>query len=113
VAIGATAAAYTTGKPKEQAAGQGRPKYFPCTDGGANMNEAAAESVAFGPYVLASRPAIVYFPGMGGKPVHQPDGLFEATVGNALFAHSVVTLDFHSMRISVQPGQAGARSGGA
>jgi len=25
-------------------------------------------------------------------------------VGNALFAHSVVTLDFHSMKIYVQPG---------
>jgi len=36
--------------------------------------------------------------------VHQPDGLFEATVGNALFVHSVVTLDFHTMKVSVQPG---------
>jgi hypothetical protein len=29
--------------------------------------------------------------------------LFEATVGNALFAHSIVTLDFHSMTIDVKP----------
>jgi hypothetical protein len=35
--------------------------------------------------------------------VHQPDGLFEATVGNALFAHSVVTLDFHSMKVYIDP----------
>lgn len=88
----------------ERAAGQGRPRYFPYTDGGVNMNEATAEAVAFGAYVLAPRPAIVYFPGMDGNPVHEPDGLFEATVGNALFAHSVVTLDFHNMRLSVQPG---------
>jgi hypothetical protein len=40
----------------------------------------------------------------GKNPVHQPDGLFDATVGNALFARSVVTLDFHAMKINVQPG---------
>jgi hypothetical protein len=79
-------------------------KYFPYTDGGFNMNETAVRSVAFGSYVLARRPARVYFSATGKNPVHQPDGLFEATVGNALFAHSVVTLDFHSMKIYVQPG---------
>jgi hypothetical protein len=79
-------------------------KYFPYTDGGVNMNEATAGSVAFGSYVLARRPARVYFSAAGRNPVHQPDGLFEATVGNALFAHSVVTLDFHSMKVYVQPG---------
>ena len=89
---------------KGAAARKGQPKYFPYTDGGVNMNEAAAESVAFGPYALAREPAIIYFPGTGGNPVHQPDGLFEATVGNALFAHSVLTLDFHAMKLSVQPG---------
>ena len=86
------------------AAGGGKPKYFPYTDGGVNMNESTADSIAFGGYQLAAKPASVYFPGTGSKPVHQPDGLFEATVGNALFVHSVVTLDFHSMRVSVQPG---------
>jgi len=88
----------------EQAARHGKPKYFPYTDGGVNMNEGAAESVGFGSYVLSRRPALVYFPGENGNPVHQPDGLFEATVGNALFVHSVVTLDFHTMKVSVQPG---------
>lgn len=88
----------------QRAARQGRPRYFPYTDGGVNMSEATAETIAFGAYVLAPRPAIVYFPGMGPNPLHEPDGLFEATVGNALFAHSVVTLDFHAMRFSVQPG---------
>jgi hypothetical protein len=89
-----------------KAAGEARsrPKYFPYTDGGVNMNEATGESIAFGSYVLAPRPAVVYFPAESGNPVHEPDGLFEATVGNALFVHSVVTLDFHSMRITVQPG---------
>ena len=86
------------------AAAHARPKYFPYTDGGVNMNEAAVASVAFGPYVLSHRPASIYFSATGSNPVHQPDGLFEATVGNALFIHSVVTLDFHSMRINVQPG---------
>jgi hypothetical protein len=74
------------------------------TDGGVYMYEAAAGSVAFGSYVLARRPARVYFSASGRNPVHQPDGLFKATVGNALFAHSVVTLDFHSMKVYVQPG---------
>jgi hypothetical protein len=86
------------------AAAHGQVKYFPYTDGGVNMNEATAGSVAFGSYVLARRPARVYFSAPGRNPVHQPEGLFEATVGNALFARSVVTLDFHSMKIYVQPG---------
>ena len=88
----------------EGAAVHSQVKYFPYTDGGVNMNEATVGSVAFGSYVLARRPARVYFSAAGKNPVHQPDGLFEATVGNALFAHSVVTLDFHSMKIQVQPG---------
>ena len=88
----------------QRAAGQGRPRYFPYTDGGVSMNEATADVVAFGSYVLSPRPAMVYFPGTGRNPVHEPDGLFETTAGNALFAHSVVTLDFHAMRFSVQPG---------
>lgn len=88
----------------QRAAAQGRARYFPYTDGGVDMNEATTDSIAFGAYVLSPQPAIVYFPGMGSNPVHEPDGLFEATVGNALFAHSIVTLDFHAMRLTVQPG---------
>jgi hypothetical protein len=88
----------------QRVAEDGRAKYFPYTDGGVNMNEAAVEQVAFGDHVLLQRPASIYFSGVGRNPVHQPDGLFEATVGNALFAHSVVTLDFRTMKISVQPG---------
>jgi hypothetical protein len=33
--------------------------------------------------------------------VHQPDGLFEATVGNELFVNSVLTLDLHHMTFDV------------
>ncbi len=88
----------------QDAATGGRPKYFPHTDGGVNMTEAAIDSIAFGGHVLAARPATVYFPAAGKTPVHQPDGLFAATVGNALFAHSVVVLDLQSMRIDVRPG---------
>ncbi len=88
----------------QSAAARGRPRYFPYTDGGINMQEAPAEKVAFGAYVLLRPPASVYFPGTGNNPVHQPDGLFEATAGNALFVHSVVTLDFRTMRIDVRPG---------
>jgi len=84
------------------AAAETRPKFFPYTDGGVTMNEAKARSVAFGAYVAA--PATIYFPGAGAVPVHQPDGLFEATVGNALLQHGVLTLDFRSMRVSVRPG---------
>jgi hypothetical protein len=88
----------------EAAAAHGRPKYFPYTDGGVNMNHAEVANIAFGRYVLARRHATVYFSGPGKNPVHQPDNLFEATAGNALFAHSVVTLDFQAMRIRLQPG---------
>lgn len=31
--------------------------------------------------------------------VHLPDELFDATVGHALFEHSVLSLDFHDMRL--------------
>lgn len=87
----------------QSAAALGQPKYFPYTDGGVNMNEARAQNVSFGPYTLSAMPATIYFSGQGKLPVHQPDGLFEATVGNALLAHSVVTLDFHAMKVTVQP----------
>ena len=41
----------------------------------------------------------VYFPTPG---VHEPDGLFEATVGLELLQGSVLTLDFHAMKLSLQ-----------
>ena len=80
----------------------GRPQSFPYTDGGVTLNAAPSGRITFAGSVLASRTATVYFPAAGKNPVHQPDGLFEATVGNALFAHSVVTLDFKSMSVYVR-----------
>ncbi|MFI4980230.1 MAG: hypothetical protein ACHQIO_07770 [Nevskiales bacterium] len=40
----------------------------------------------------------IYFATPG---VHQPDGLFETTVGNELFVHSVLTLDLYHMTFDV------------
>jgi hypothetical protein len=42
--------------------------------------------------------AKVYFP---TESVHEPDGLFDATVGLELFRGAIVTLDFHDMTITV------------
>jgi hypothetical protein len=81
----------------------GKPKFFPYTDGGVTMNETSFGRISFGAESLTTSPATVYFPGAGKNPVHQPDALFEATVGNALFADRVVTLDFKSMAVYVRP----------
>lgn len=81
---------------------RGSPEFFPDTDGGVTMLAAPAENLGFGREILIDRGAKVYFPGQGKNVVHQPDGLFEGTVGNALFRDSVVTLDFHLMKFQVQ-----------
>jgi hypothetical protein len=81
---------------------QGKPEFFRYTDGGVNMLASPTQSLGFGTQVLAKNPTM-YFVGEGKIPVHQPDNLFEGTVGNALFAHSVVTLDFHAMTMDVKP----------
>ena len=80
----------------------GAPTLFKYTDGGVNLLAGHAGEIRFGKRVLASMNTL-YFVGDGENPVHQPDNLFEATVGNALFANSVVTLDFHAMTIDVEP----------
>jgi hypothetical protein len=73
-------------------------EFFPYTDGGVNMKVAAARSETFhGNRLVAAAPK-VYFPTKG---VHEPDGLFDATVGIALFRESVLTLDFHDGTISL------------
>ena len=71
---------------------------FPLTDGGVQMKEAVAEKEAFHGVALGPRVPLVYFP---TPDVHEPDGLFDATVGLELFYGAVVTLDFHDMSISV------------
>lgn len=70
---------------------------FAFTDGGVKMKQAPAESETFHKLVLSD--SSVYFPTPG---VHEPDGLFDATVGLELFRDAIVTLDFHDMNLSIQ-----------
>ena len=81
---------------------QGKSEFFGYTDGGVNLLATTARSIGFGDATIAKKPT-VYFVGEGDNPVHQPDGLFEATVGNALFAHSILTMDFHAGTVAVRP----------
>jgi hypothetical protein len=73
-------------------------RVFPLTDGGVNMKEADAPREGFHGITLAGVGAKVYFP---TENVHEPDGLFDATVGLELFRDAAVTLDFHNMTIAV------------
>lgn len=75
---------------------------FKYTDGGVDLLAGHIGEIRFGKHALAGMNTL-YFVGAGKNPVHQPDNLFDATVGNALFANSVVTLDFHAMTIDVEP----------
>lgn len=81
----------------------GKPEFFPDTDGGVNMLASTTKNIAFEKTKLGGANPKVYFVGEGKNPVHQPDNLFEATVGNALLKGQVVTLDFHAMTFDVQP----------
>ena len=72
---------------------------FPLTDGGVAMKFAPAKAEAFHAIALGGANPKVYFP---TADVHEPDGLFDATVGLALFQNTVLTLDFHSMTISIE-----------
>jgi hypothetical protein len=73
-------------------------RLFPLTDGGVNMRVAEAQQEGFNGITLAKGGAKVYFP---TETVHEPDGLFDATVGLELFRDAVLTLDFHDMTIAV------------
>ena len=70
-------------------------QFFKYTDDGVDMLEAQAASESFGERVLA-KPAALFF---ATPSVHLPDGLFDATVGHALFEHSVLSLNFHDMTL--------------
>ena len=70
-------------------------------DGGVNMKEAEAQKEGFRNVTLSGERAKVYFP---TENVHEPDGLFDATVGLGLFREAVLTLDFHEMTINVEKG---------
>ncbi len=73
-------------------------RMFPLTDGGAGMRVADASEEGFQGLVLAKEGAKVYFP---TEAVHEPDALFDATVGLELFRDSILTLDFHDMTLSL------------
>jgi len=73
-------------------------RLFPLTDGGVNMRVADAKNEGFRGTSLVKDAAKVYFP---TESVHEPDGLFDATVGLELFRDAIVTLDFHDMTITV------------
>jgi len=82
-----------------QAAQTDKSRDFPFTDGGVKMKEAVADKEAFHGVALGPRIPLVYFP---TPDVHEPDGLFDATVGLEIFYGTVLTLDFHDMTISVE-----------
>jgi hypothetical protein len=74
-------------------------RFFPLTDGGVDMKVAPAQKEGFRGTTLLQEGAKVYFP---TETVHEPDGLFDATVGLELFRDAIVTLDFHDMTIAVR-----------
>ena len=71
---------------------------FPFTDGGVEMKSAPAEKESFHGLALGVSAPIVYFP---TPDVHEPDGLFDATIGLGLFYGMTLSLDFHSMTVSL------------
>jgi hypothetical protein len=81
---------------------EGAAELFKYTDGGVNLLAGRADSIGFAKRGIVGGAHTLYFVGEGTNPVHQPDGMFEATVGNALFANAVVTLDFHAMTLDVR-----------
>jgi hypothetical protein len=72
---------------------------FPLTDGGVQMKEAVVQKEMFRHVALGPSVPLVYFP---TPDVHEPDGMFDATVGLELFYGAVVTLDFHDMTIGIR-----------
>lgn len=72
-------------------------EHFAFTDGGVNMRKASAPAIAFDGKTIAQS-APLYFPTTG---VHEPDGMFDGTVGLVLLRDKVVTFDFHDKTISI------------
>lgn len=81
-----------------EAAKTNKSREFPFTDGGVQMKEAPAGKETFHGLTLSGPAPLVYFP---APDVHEPDGLFDATVGIELFYRTSLTLNFHDMTISV------------
>ena len=71
---------------------------FAFTDGGVKMRKSAARWIAFDGKSIA-RDAPLYFPTQG---VHEPDGMFDGTVGLVLMRDKIVTFDFHDKTISLE-----------
>jgi hypothetical protein len=67
---------------------------FPYTDGGVDMLEGTASHESFNGKTLLAR-AQLFFP---TPKVHQPDGMFDGTVGNELFNGHRLTFDFPANR---------------
>lgn len=74
-------------------------RFFKYTDDGVEMLEAQSQVESFGDRALAQS-APLYF---ATAAVHLPDGMFDATVGHELFTHSVLSLDFHDMKLWLSP----------
>jgi hypothetical protein len=91
------AAAARLGLPQAAAMSSLKERSFPFTDGGVQMAETRSNTQGFGETVL-NRDAPFYLP---TKAVHQPDGLFDGTVGNELFDHHVLRIDFASHQFSI------------
>jgi hypothetical protein len=72
-------------------------RLFPFTDGGVEMIEGPTASQTFGSTDLLKN-APVYFATPG---VHEPDGMFDGTVGDELFRGHVLTLNFHQNQFSI------------
>jgi len=82
----------------DQEATATKKRFFNYTDDGVDMLEALSKQEAFGELVLA-RNAPLYFT---TPAVHLPDDMFDATVGHELFQHSVLSLDFHGMKLWIK-----------
>lgn len=78
-----------------EAAKSANKEFFKYTDDGVDMVKATATGESFGSRTLAEN-APLYF---ATQAVHLPDGMFDGTVGHALFDHSVLTLDLHDMKV--------------
>lgn len=81
-------------------------EFFPFTDGGVTMKVTAADSETFHGIDVGRK---LYFPTPG---VHEPDSLFDATVGLGALDDTVLTLNFHDDTISLRrPESAGLEAG--
>jgi Aspartyl protease len=70
---------------------------FPFTDGGVQMLEANGINEGFGKGILKKN-APIYF---ATPEVHQPDGLFDGTVGDELFQGHVLLMNFATRQFSI------------